>query len=74
MTSNDKTQVQTKPCIFCGKIHTLTVDTKGLNNWIQGVHIQTALPELNPSERELLMTGTCSDCWDKNMKFEDEDE
>jgi hypothetical protein len=28
-------------------------------------HIQYVFPDLLPSERETIMTGICTDCWNK---------
>ena len=65
--------VETRPCMFCGKKHHLTVNESALRAWQGGVKIQHAFPELNADERELLISGTCPKCWDENMKPDDDE-
>jgi len=36
-----------------------------LLRWRQGEHIQNVMPELNASQRELLISGTCDPCFDR---------
>lgn len=61
----DTTTVTTPPCIMCGKQHSLEVSNQGYVAWYSGMNIQDAFPELSADDRELLMTGTCPECWDK---------
>jgi len=52
------------PCQVCGKNCTLLIDKQGFEDWLNGEkYIQDALPELTAGERELLISGTCDDCW-----------
>jgi len=64
--------VKTPPCPMCGKTALLEVDADGLRMWQAGAHIQRAFPQLEASQRELLMTGTHPACWDR-MWVEDEE-
>lgn len=57
--------VRCKPCPMCGKGSTVEVSEEGFNKWRKGELIQNAFPELKSDERELLITGTHSECWDK---------
>lgn len=53
-------------CVNCQTKHTVLVPTAGYRRWASGqARIQDALPELNESERELLMSHICPRCWDK---------
>ncbi len=52
-------------CRFCGTTHTMTVYIDDYFDWQEGTHIQEAMPYLTPAERELLISQTCQDCWDK---------
>ena len=61
----DKIDVETPPCPMCHKKSQLQVPLQGLEAWRRGELIQRALPELTADEREMLMTGTHPDCWDK---------
>jgi hypothetical protein len=63
----------TGPCVKCTKHVTVTVPGPGLYRYRQGDHIQDAFPTLSPSDREFLMSGICSSCWDQMFKEEDEE-
>lgn len=56
-------------CPFCGKTHSFKTDAsefkKGLNVYIGGALIQNAWPYLTASQRELMNTGICDECYDK---------
>lgn len=55
----------TVSCRHCERRFDLTVSTAGLIAWQNGMLIQNALPELTADERELLISRTCGECWDK---------
>lgn len=48
----------------CGAISSVEVPVSGYEEWKDGVLIQDALPGLSPEERELLISGTCPECWE----------
>ena len=53
-------------CRCCGKEVPVSVDLEDLGAWQRGEKlIQDAFPYLSAPKRELLMTRTCPDCWDK---------
>jgi len=52
-------------CVFCGIESTIEVDDYGYYRWLEGVHIQDALPQLTSDQRELLISHTCGKCYDK---------
>jgi hypothetical protein len=52
-------------CPVCGGSRSLKVARAGYLAWIHGVPIQRALPELNGTEREMLLTGIDDRCWDR---------
>ena len=64
----DKT-VLTRTCPFCGKPHSIEVDTRDLEDGMamydRGAMMQDAFPNLTPDEREFFMTGMCPKCWDE---------
>lgn len=66
--------VKCPTCSECGETASLTVKREGYEKWKAGEFIQRALPELSSDERELLMTGTHSACWDAMWAEEDEDD
>lgn len=52
-------------CPMCGKWHYIELtneEDRGVWEWRNGAYIQDALPTLNPTEREFLMTGYCPSC------------
>lgn len=64
----------TEHCHCCGKAVSMKVNPIDFECWAQGgVLIQHAMPYLSPGERELLISGTCSICFDK-LFLEDEDD
>ena len=60
-------------CRFCDNLYTLEADETDVCNWQDGVLIQTAMPYLSDDERELLISGTCPDCWTEMFGITDED-
>ena len=53
-------------CKCCGKESKISVDLEDLGAWQRGEKLsQNAFPYLSVPKRELLLTKTCSDCWDK---------
>lgn len=60
-------------CIVCGEQETITVLKKQFDAWRDGVYVQNAFPDLTADQRELLVTGTHSACWDA-IAPEDDDE
>jgi len=53
------------PCRWCGKRVTFKIDVEGLRKWQGGELIQAALPNLTLSQREMLLSNTCQECWEK---------
>jgi len=66
----------TRTCSNCRKEHTLTVTAAGYRDWDQGrgAYVQVAFPELDPGQRELLVSGICGPCFDAIMGPEPEDD
>lgn len=61
----DKTTLVFKiRCIHCGRDYEVKAPLNGIAAWMDDQKIQHALPMLNANERELLLTGTCSSCWE----------
>lgn len=58
-----KTRVCT--CIKCNKKHTLTAKQHQWDSWKAGELVQNAFPNFTSSQRELLISGICGDCFDK---------
>jgi len=64
-------KVPTK-CPLCLKSDELEVDLEGYVNWENGMLIQEALPDLTADQREALITGIDTECWEKYINTEDE--
>ena len=66
----------TRTCPFCKLPHSFEIEEElyeaGEKKLLNGSLIQNAFPTLTPSQRELLITGICDDCWDKMFKTEDD--
>lgn len=62
--------------ILTGEHHTrdIPVTPEQLVMWHAGMHIQDAMPNIPPHEREFLMTGITKEEWDEEFKDGDPDE
>jgi len=58
-------------CMVCNAKQDLEVNEHDFHSWQSGTKIQNAMPYLSADERELLISGTCSKCFDE-MFGEDE--
>lgn len=52
-------------CVLCHKKYLVQVDSDAYYKWKNGEgFIQDLMPELSASDRELLISNTCDDCFD----------
>jgi hypothetical protein len=56
----------------CKREFEVLVTEQQLSKWRGGMLIQKAMPNLSPDQRELLISGTCGECWEKMFKEEEE--
>lgn len=54
-------------CLQCKQYHVFILNTTDYLNWQRGALIQDVLTELSPDERELLISGFCSKCFDQKF-------
>lgn len=54
-------------CPSCGATRTLVVDANKFNRWRAGSLIQRVFPDLPIQDREAMITGICSPCWDRSF-------
>lgn len=54
-------------CPLCGAETVVPVDSEAVKEWDQGALIQDAMPDLTAEQREALLTGICTPCWDKSF-------
>ena len=59
---NDMVQATCRQCEVSVE---LFVNRQDMVDWTGGKYIQDAMPYLSVSEREILISGTCGDCFDK---------
>ena len=64
----DSVKLTTRACMGCGEQHTVTVPWAGYERWLEGAYAQAAFPGLSSGDRELLISGICSPCWDRMFK------
>ncbi len=55
----------TETCRTCGSQESIRVQTKDLAAWKNGEVIQEAMPYLDADQREMMISNTCSKCWDE---------
>ena len=58
-------------CVVCGVETQLAVDRELYRRWRGGEYIQNVFPDLSEDERELMISGTHSECWDTLWKEEE---
>ena len=68
-----KVKLLPPPCPRCGVQEPVFVDEHELRSYEGGALIQDAFPNLSSSERETLLSGYCSSCWDELFPPEDDD-
>ena len=69
--SNFKVSVK---CRICGAVENIAVSMHGYDKWKAGEMIQDALPDLSADEREMLLSRTCSSCWEEMFKDDEPNE
>lgn len=61
-------------CRMCGDLIVVSCTDAQYIDWKEkGMVIQLAMPDVPKEERELLISGTCNECWKKLFRDEDED-
>ncbi len=61
-------------CKYCTTEYVIIADREDIEAWLSGdKYIQDCLAYLTAAERELLISGTCDNCW-KSMFGVDDDE
>lgn len=62
-------------CVNCGKLNVVYVNNEDWEEYYNSEerrYIQDIFPYLTPQERELLISGVCSQCWE-DIFSDDED-
>lgn len=55
----------TTKCPLCGKTQDVVVESTDYADFLKRKHAQDAFPYLSASERELLISGICEECWNR---------
>lgn len=58
-------------CHQCFTAYELYVKDEDLEKWGNGEKVQRAFPYLTPGERELFISGTCNECFNKMFPEEE---
>lgn len=67
-------EVETPACLGCGQSTWFSMSQAQYNAWKQGEHVQLIFPDWSPEDREMLISGTCPDCWEEMWaEMEDDD-
>ena len=65
MVATDQTVYNVR-CHLCDREYSILADRNDILAWLTGEkYIQDALAYLSAAERELLISNTCGDCWNK---------
>lgn len=76
-TVKEKTITITIICRECNEhIDIPNVSVNGYLNWLDGMLVQKALPDIDYKLRELFISRTCPRCWDEMLEptWEEEEE
>jgi len=66
-------EVETRPCLGCKQTTWFSMTQEQYNRWKAGEHAQDVFPDWSPGDREMLISGTCPECWDEMWAEEEED-
>ena len=55
-------------CPICGEYHSVFVERMDFYAWAKGKSPQLAFPYLSDEEREIVISGICQSCWQKEFK------
>ena len=62
-------------CSHCGQLFIINVNKKDFNEYMNHEkYIQDALPYLTSGDRELILSKTCNECYNKMFGLEDDDD
>lgn len=70
LSTQDSKTIISATCVDCGKTQQFEVATAHYDAWSNGALIQNALPEVPLEQREILISGMCSVCFD--LLFDDD--
>lgn len=65
LSTQREMEIVTRNCQLCNQPTIMTVNIAEFNAWRDGMLIQDAFPTMSSENRELLISGTHPECWDK---------
>ena len=73
---NERNVVLSVRCNLCNKVYAVYVTEEDYEEFCSPNrrNIQDIFPYLDAGDRELLISHTCDDCWNKMFAFDEEDE
>jgi len=74
MAKGDSTMTIEKQCHHCGEMKTVHCTEEQFWAWQNGALIQNAMPGTSKEERELLVSGTCGECWKEIFRYDEDEE
>jgi len=67
-------EVLAKRCPFCKQAAIVLVDVEGLEKLRAGARVSEAFPNMPMDVREMFISGTDPDCWDRYIKPSEEED
>ncbi len=74
MKTNMKNMSILTICPFCGTEATIKVSASDYLEYLEGTLVQNAFPYLSADEREALISGICSKCWENTFSSSEEED
>jgi len=62
---SDTIIVKTKACLVCGNYELWSLNRGAVENWQAGENIQSVFPDMSLADREIMISGTHPECWNK---------
>lgn len=74
MKTNLKDMTLSTTCPICKTETEIAVSASDYLEWVEGKSAQDAFPYLSANEREAIISGICSKCWDNMFSTDDANE
>jgi len=65
------TFVETMPCMICKQTTSIPIPDELFWRWFNGEFVQDVFPDWSVGKRELLISGTHPNCWEKLFESEE---
>jgi hypothetical protein len=61
-------------CTCCDIVHLIGTSLTGYMSWRAGAFVQEAFPEVPKEYREMFISGTCPECWERMFGNDDDED